>query len=94
MALPRSDEGVRQEAYESKMRFCTLASVHVNLPLSSPPNVKANASASKVDRTSYLTHQLVMSIFVLSFLFFFFTLFLFLAFVCLCLLHSSKISGT
>lgn len=54
-ALPRSDEGVMQEAYESERRFCMRAmSVCITLPLSSLSNVKANATA-KADRLRYLT---------------------------------------
>lgn len=66
VALPRSDEGVMQEAHESERWFCTfLASVYVNLPLLNPSNVKANAAA-KADRPTYLTHQCAMSIFILT----------------------------
>lgn len=50
-ALPRSDEGVMQEAHESERWFCMRAmSVCITLPLSSLSNVKANTTAKADSR--------------------------------------------
>lgn len=69
VALHRPDEGEMQEAHESERLFCALESVCVNLPLSRPSNVKANAAA-KADRLRYLTYEFAMSIFLLTVFFF------------------------